>query len=428
MNGPADRIGIIASAGALPGEVARSVVNRGGSVHIIMLDGADPALEIFPHTYVNWAQLGRATAALKRAGVSNILVLGAGARPSFRNARPDFAFFRALPAVLRLLNAGGDDAVLRGFLGVLETHGLNVVGVGDVAGELLVAEGALTKHHPSPEDAASIEKGFALIAALGRYDIGQGAIVTDGRIEAIEGAEGTDRMLKRVAEARRISDRRQRRGVLVKRPKPGQDLRVDLPAIGPNTVRNADAAGLAGIAVMAGHVLAAERSEMIEIADQCGLFIAGIETTQQPQSSRAALGSANPVGLGSIRIGDRAGAEIARAIGILSELAAFGSGSALVIGDGRVIAIGAGEPPRDVIERAAGLRRKRARREGVAVIGAAHAIDEAILVAANDAKLGGVVAVGASFDPENKRNVVRAADKLGLFIAVTEVAEDGGKR
>jgi DUF1009 family protein len=267
-----------------------------------------------------------------------------------------------------------------------------------------------------------------LVAALGRYDIGQGAIVTDGRIEAIEGAEGTDRMLKRVAEARRISDRRQRRGVLVKRPKPGQDLRVDLPAIGPNTVRNADAAGLAGIAVMAGHVLAAERSEMIEIADQCGLFIAGIETTQQPQSSRAALGSANPVGLGSIRIGDRAGAEIARAIGILSELAAFGSGSALVIGDGRVIAIGAGEPPRDVIERVAGLRRKSTRREGVATIGAAHAIDEAILVAANDAKLGGVVAVGASFDPENKRNVVRAADKLGLFIAVTEVAEDGGKR
>ena len=138
-------------------------------------------------------------------------------------------------------------------------------------------------------------------------------------------------MLKRVAEARRNSDRRQRQGVLVKRPKPGQDLRVDLPAIGPNTVRNADAAGLAGIAVMAGHVLAAERLEMIEIADQCGLFIAGIETTQRPQSSRAALGSAKPVGLGSVRIGDRAGAEIGRAIGILSELAAFGSGSALVV-------------------------------------------------------------------------------------------------
>ena len=99
-----------------------------------------------------------------------------------------------------------------------------------------------------------------------------------------------------------------------------------------------------------------------------------------------------------------------------------------MIGDGRVIAIGAGEPPRDVIERAAGLRRKRARREGVAVIGAAHEIDEAILVAANDAKLGGVVAVGASFDLENKRGVVRLADKLGLFIAATEVAEGGGRR
>ena len=422
MNGPAGRIGIIAGAGTLPGEVAHSVVNRGGSVHIIMLEGADPALQTFPHTRVNWAQLGRATAALKRADVRETLVLGAGARPSFRNARPDFAFIRSLPAVLRLLKAGGDDAVLRGLLGVLEAQGLTVVGVGDVARELLIAEGALTKHSPSPEDAADIEKGFALIAALGRYDIGQAAIVTDGRIEAIEGAEGTDRMLKRVAEARRIADRRGRRGVLVKRPKPGQDLRVDLPAIGPNTVRNADAAGLAGIAVMAGHVLAAKRSEMIAIADRCGLFIAGIEEATTGELSRrgAALGSARPVSLGAVRIGDRANAEIGRAAAILSDLAGFGSGSALVIGDGRVIAIGADEPPRAVIERAAGFRRKKTRREGVAAIGATHAIDEAIVVAASQAKLAGVVKVGRSADHGIERGTIRLADELGLFVATMD--------
>ena len=425
MNGPASRIGIVAGAGTLPGEVAHSVVNRGGSVHIIMLEGADPVLQTFPHTRVNWAQLGRATAALKRAGVRETLVLGAGARPSFRNARPDFAFIRSLPAVLRLLKAGGDDAVLRGLLGVLEAHGLTVVGVGAVARELLIAEGALTKRSPSPEDAANIEKGFALIAALGRYDIGQAAIVTDGRIEAIEGAEGTDRMLKRVAEARRIADRRGRRGVLVKRPKPGQDFRVDLPAIGPNTVRNADAGGLAGIAVMAGHVLAAKRSEMIAIADRCGLFIAGIEEASQgAQPSSAALGSARPVGLGSVRIGDRANAEIGRAAAILSDLAGFGSGSALVIGDGRVIAIGADEPPRAVIERAAGFRRKKTRREGVAAIGATHTIDEAIVVAASQAKLAGVVKVGRSADHGIERGTIRLADELGLFVATMDsVAE-----
>ncbi len=393
MNGLAKRIGIIAGSGSLPIEVAQSVVDHGGSVHVIMVDGADPALEAFPHTSVNWAQLGRATSALKRAGVSDILVLGAGARPTFRNARPDFAFVRALPAILRLLKAGGDDAVLRGLLALFEQQGLNVVGVGDVAGELLVAEGGLTKNDPSSEDAADIATGFALIARLGRYDIGQAAIVSNGRIEAIEGAEGTDGMLKRVADARRKSGGRERRGVLVKRPKPGQDLRVDLPAIGPNTVKNADAAGLAGIAVMAGHVLAAERSAMIEIADGRGLFIVGVR--EEYETARPAAVSARPhgtVGLGSARVSPSAVTDISRAVGILSALMDFHTGSAIVIDERRVIAIGADEPPSEVIGRAAGLRGRNRRRKGVVAIGRKYRLDEAILVAARDANLAGVVA------------------------------------
>ena len=114
------RIGIIAGGGTLPGEVAHSVVNRGGSVHIIMLEGADPALETFPHTCVNWAQLGRATTALKRADVREILVARSG-RAAVISQRPArLRILRSLPAVFRLLEAGGDDAVLRGLLGVLE--------------------------------------------------------------------------------------------------------------------------------------------------------------------------------------------------------------------------------------------------------------------------------------------------------------------
>ena len=117
MNGPADRIGIIASAG-VASRRSRPQRRRTAAVASTSSCSTVPIRrsKSFRIRIVNWAQLGRATAALKRAGVSNILVLGAGARPSFRNARPDFAFFRALPAVLRLLNAGGDDAVLRGFV------------------------------------------------------------------------------------------------------------------------------------------------------------------------------------------------------------------------------------------------------------------------------------------------------------------------
>ena len=299
---------------------------------------------------MNWAQLGRVTSTLKRAGIREILVLGGGARPSFRNAKPDFAFFRELPHVLRLLKAGGDDAVLRGLLGVLDRQGFTVVGVGDVAPELLVAEGSLTKASASAENAEDIARGFDLVAALGRYDIGQAVVVSRGRIEAIEGAEGTDRMLKRVAEARAARGDRERYGVLVKRPKPGQDLRVDLPAIGPNTVAQAEAAGLCGIAVMADHVLAANRSQMIALADERGLFVAGIKAEER-QAEPARTPNIQYTDLRRSSNEPSAGADIARAAGALSALSSFDGGSAIVIDGGRVFAVGSSEDPIAVVER-----------------------------------------------------------------------------
>lgn len=418
------RIGIIAGAGSLPREVAASIVDRGGAVHIIMVDGAGATLDSFPHTTVNWAQLGRTTAALRRAGIRDILVLGGGARPSFRNARPDLAFFRELPHVLRLLNAGGDDAVLRGLIGVLERHGFAVVGVGDVAPELLVSEGRLTKADLSPRDADDISRGFSLIAALGRFDIGQAAIVSEGRIEAIEGAEGTDRMLKRVAEARQARGERGRCGVLVKRPKPGQDLRVDLPAIGPNTVLNAEAAGLAGIAVMAGHVLAAERDQMVKLADDRGIFIFGIRDEAQKTGAQVAPSrTGQMVGIGSVPVAAGTAGDAARAVGILSALSEFNTGSAVVIDGGRVITVGAREPANEVVSRVASLRGSNRRRKGIAAIGAGEQLDETLVQTVSDTNLIGIVSFAGH--PEPKDGVIRLADKLNVFVAAPVLGEGG---
>ncbi|MFA5956157.1 MAG: lipid-A-disaccharide synthase [Hyphomicrobium sp.] len=425
------RIGMIAGAGSLPLEVAQSIVAHGGTVHIIMVDGAGASLDAFPHTAVNWAQLGRVTTALKRAGIRDILILGGGARPSFRNARPDFAFFRELPGVLRLLKAGGDDAVLRGFVGVLERQGFSVVGVGDVAPELLVSEGSLTSLAPSPRDAADIARGFSLIAALGRFDIGQAAIVTDGQIEAVEGAEGTDRMLKRVADARLKAGFQGRQGVLIKRPKPGQDLRVDLPAIGPNTVRNAQAAGLAGIAVMADHVLAAERAEMVSLAEEQGVFIVGVRNEAQGAAPPRTTGANREfLNLGLVPVATGATGDMARAVGILSALSEFGIGSAVVIDGGRVISVGAGEPAADVIGRVASLRGSNRKRKGIVAIGKGQRLDETLVQAVSDVNLIGVVIPDASF--EGKGSAVRAADRLNVFIAQDKarnmLPEPGPKR
>jgi DUF1009 family protein len=114
-------------------------------------------------------------------------------------------------------------------------------------------------------------------AAIGALDIGQGAVAINGRVVALEAAEGTDAMLERVGQLRQSGRLRWqgRAGVFAKRAKPQQDIRVDMPVIGPATLEGVERAGLAGIVVEAGRVIIAERTATIALAERAGVFIAG---------------------------------------------------------------------------------------------------------------------------------------------------------
>ena len=150
-----------------------------------------------------------------------------------------------------------------------------MVGIRDVAPDILIPEGAIARATPDPAASADIEKGREVLRALGPFDIGQAVVVIDGHVVAVEDIEGTDGLLARLREAGRIRASKGR-GVLVKAPKSGQDLRFDLPAVGPKTVEGVAKAGLAGMAVIAGNTIAAESQEMIVAADSAGLFIQGL--------------------------------------------------------------------------------------------------------------------------------------------------------
>jgi UDP-2,3-diacylglucosamine hydrolase len=162
---------------------------------------------------------------------------------------------------------------------LIEEQGHRVVGVQEIAPELLAPSGVLGRRRPSPEDEAAVATGFALLSDVAAYDVGQAAVVAGGRVLALEGPEGTDRMLARVRRFRRpwSAVNALPGGVLVKTAKAGQDLRVDLPAIGPRTVREAARAGVRGIAIGAGSTLVIDREETIAAADGAGLFILGVE-------------------------------------------------------------------------------------------------------------------------------------------------------
>ncbi len=415
------RIGIVAGGGSVPLEIARSVEGRGGFVHIVLIEGqAQSALRSFSHTDASWAQVGKAIKAFKRAGIKDIVLVGRMVRPRLKTAKPDFGFLTSLPSVLRIFRAGGDDAVLRAVISMFERKGLKVRGVGEVTPELIVGDGAMTETKPSDADRADIAKGFALISALGRHDIGQAAVISNGVIEAIEGAEGTDRMIARVAQQRRDAPGDpviHSRGVLVKRPKPGQDLRVDLPAIGPDTVQQVVDSRLAGIAAMSGYVLAASRFELIHAAERSRVFVVGVADHSHAEPPRMG-DEADPLVFGKFDPRPTAKADMQRGMRIMSTLAQFETGTALVLRGGRVLSIGASEPPVSVISRASAFFKAKRKPAGVAVIGPRDALDETLIEAAAACGLEGVIVMyGRADRPQHRGAVVERADALGLFIA-----------
>ena len=272
------RIGIIAGSGVMPISVANAAHAAGRPVHLIALEGAAcQGVEAFPHTWVNIGEIGRILKILKKEQCDELVIIGGVRRPKMDDLRLDLGTLANLPALLSAL-VGGDNSVLSGIVEFFEKKGFHVVGAHDIAPDLLASDGPLSRKLPNKQDTADIAMAIDLIAAMGRFDVGQAAVVAHGHVLAVEAAEGTDALLERCASVKRWTPKRgkSRSGVLVKCAKPGQERRVDLPAIGPETVRRAREAHLNGIAIATGDVLIAERAGVIEEADKLGLFVVGV--------------------------------------------------------------------------------------------------------------------------------------------------------
>jgi UDP-2,3-diacylglucosamine hydrolase len=273
-------LAIIAGGGAVPIAVADAVERRGRRVVLFPVRGwADPAaVERFPHHWLPLAKAGLFRRHAQAEGCRDVVFVGTAVRPPLRSLRIDWLTLRLLPRIMRAYR-GGDDHLISGVASVFEDYGFRIVGPHEVAPEIVMPEGPIGSLRPSPRDEADIARALALLAATGSFDMGQAAIVADNHVLAIEATEGTDAMLKRVAELRaqgRIAARAGT-GVLVKAPKTQQDRRFDLPAIGPRTVEEAARAGLAGIAVVAGGSIVAEPAAVATAANKARIFVVGIK-------------------------------------------------------------------------------------------------------------------------------------------------------
>jgi UDP-2,3-diacylglucosamine hydrolase len=272
-------IGLIAAGGVMPFAVADALVARGGNPVLFALKGAcDPvAVARFRHHWISVGQIGRAIKLFRAENCRDLVFIGSIVRPALSEIRLDWGTLRVM-APLWAAFRGGDDHLLSGIGRILEQDGFRMVGIREVAPDLLVPEGCLTRKAGDDAATADIARGREVLRALSLFDIGQAAVVIDGHVVAVEDIEGTDGLLARVARLRQEGRIRAKagRGVLVKAPKSGQDLRFDLPTVGPRTIEGAATAGLAGIAVVAGNTMVVEPQAMIAAADAAGLFVTGL--------------------------------------------------------------------------------------------------------------------------------------------------------
>ncbi|MEO0400222.1 MAG: UDP-2,3-diacylglucosamine diphosphatase LpxI [Pseudomonadota bacterium] len=273
------KLAIITGGGALPLKLAAACEARGAPFYMIRLAGyADAAANALPGADLHLGEAGKLSRILKEEACDAIVMAGIVPRPDFSKLKLDWRAAALLPRLVAAA-ARGDGALLSVLVDAFEAEGVKVVGADEVAADLAVSGGVLGAYAPSDQNKDDMRKAAAIVKALGPFDVGQAAVAANGLVLAIEAAEGTDAMLDRCAQLPAALRGDEKSGVLVKRPKPGQELRVDLPTIGVETIRRAAAAGLAGVAVEEGRALLLDAEAAIAEADKAGLFVYGFSAS-----------------------------------------------------------------------------------------------------------------------------------------------------
>ena len=269
-----EKLGIIAGSGALPRLVAADCSAREQGYIVVQFKGVEldwaKGQPVIPAAF---EKPGKLFKSLKKAGVATVTMGGAMGRPRLNPLRFDATGLRLAPVVMNAMKSG-DNSTLGIVAALFEAEGFKVIGVHEAMPALLATAGMPTKVQPSEEDQRDADRAAEIVSALGAVDVGQGAVVAQGLCLGLESLQGTDAMLRFVAEnPARLPDKKGSKGVLLKRSKPGQDMRLDMPAIGPDTFKSAAAAGLAGVVVHAGETLVLGLEETVARADELGLFL-----------------------------------------------------------------------------------------------------------------------------------------------------------
>ena len=271
------KLGIFAGGGILPGRIIETCKRIGRDFYVIAIEGqTDPSvIKGSPHT---WLRLGAAQKALeiaRRENFGEIVMVGPVKRPSITTLRPDMLAAKVL-ARAGASSLMGDDGLLKAVIAQIEELGFTVVGPDTFLEGQAAISGTLGCHKPDELAKSDILRGTHVLSHLGPADVGQGVVVQDNIVIAVEAVEGTDAMIQRSKELLREGPG----GVLIKLPKPGQEKRADLPTVGPRTIEHMKDAGLRGLVIDANNTLVIDREVMIRSADEAKIFILAVDTEE----------------------------------------------------------------------------------------------------------------------------------------------------
>ena len=266
-------LALIAGRGELPCNIIESCSHQGRPLHIIAIEG-QTEMDIvgdLPHLWCGIGELGKVFDYLKSQNIKDVVMAGHMTRPSLRHIKTDWVGKKVLAKIM--FKALGDDGLLRAVIGAFEDEGFRLIGAQDLLGDILAPMGVLGIHKADDQAEADIARGVEILKSLSHADVGQAVVIQQGLVLAVEAIEGTDEMIKRAGSLQREGTK----GVVVKLPKVQQELRVDLPTVGVQTIERIVECGLTGLAVEAGHTLMLNQQKMIEMADANGIFIIGIK-------------------------------------------------------------------------------------------------------------------------------------------------------
>jgi DUF1009 family protein len=267
------KIALFAGALNLPFLARDTLRKNGWEVFVIGLKNFyDPKL--LPDMEIRIGNGGRAMRECARRGIKKLTFVGALGHINLSDIIPDFWSAGILLSVMK--NQKGSDSMATSFIAAMEKKGYEVVAAQRLAPELAFERpGVQTRAKPAARDKKDIDRAVDASRAIGRADIGA-SVVVDRQVIAVEAAEGTRRMLARAIELRGERKRQTRSGVFAKMTKPGQDIRIDAPAIGVDTIKAAASAKLRGIVVNAKTCFVIDKDEVIRTADKLGLFILAV--------------------------------------------------------------------------------------------------------------------------------------------------------